>query len=70
MTQNDKIIRYLKTHKKGITQAQAYEKFGCLRLSGRIFELKEMGYDIKTDIIAVRNRDGETCHVAQYTLAE
>lgn len=70
MTQNDKIIRYLKTHKKGITQAQAYEKFGCLRLSGRIFELKEMGYDIKTDIIAARNRDGETCHVAQYTLAE
>ena len=69
-TQNDKILRHLKTHKRGITQAQAYERYGCLRLSGRIWDLRRMGYDIKTDMIAVRNRDGETAYVAQYTLQE
>lgn len=67
-SQNDKILKYLRTHRKGITQAKAYEKFGCLRLSGRIYELRRMGYDIKTDMIAVKNREDETAYVAQYTL--
>lgn len=69
-TQCDKILKHMKTHKRGITPAQAYERYGCMRLSGRIFDLRHMGYAIKTDIIAVRNRDGETSYVAQYTLME
>lgn len=28
---------------QGITQVEAYEKLGCFRLSGRIFDLKERG---------------------------
>ena len=69
-TQNDKILRYLKTHKRGITQLQALERFGCMRLASRISDLRDMGYAISTDMIAVRNRDGETCHVANYKLME
>ena len=69
-TQNDKILRHLKTHKRGITQAQAYERYGCLRLASRISDLRRMGYAIKREMIAVRNRDGETAYVAQYTLQE
>lgn len=68
MTQNDQILRHLKTHKRGITQLAAIEKYGCLRLSARIADLRGMGYDIRSEIIAVKNRDGETCHVARYTL--
>lgn len=68
MTQNQMILRHLKTHKRGITQAEAYEKYGILRLSGRIFNLREDGYEIKTDIIPVKNRRGDTCYVASYTL--
>lgn len=67
-TQNDMILRHLKTHKRGITQLVAIEKYGCLRLSARISDLRSMGYDIKSEIVSVKNRDGDTCHVAQYTL--
>ena len=69
-TQRMKILKHLRTHKTGITQAQAYEKYGILRLSGRIFELRDEGYNISTTIIAVKNRDGDTCHVAQYRLEQ
>ena len=69
-SQNEKILKYLKTHKRGITQAQAYELFGCLRLSGRIFDLRYMGYSITTNMIAVKNRYGATCYVAQYRLEQ
>ena len=68
MTQNDKILRHLKTHKRGITQLDAIQRYGCLRLSARISELRDMGYVIKSEIVAVKNKDGETCHVSRYTL--
>lgn len=68
MSQNDKILRHIKTHKRGITQLTAFEKYGCLRLSARIADLRRMGYVIKSELVEVKNRDGETCHVARYTL--
>ena len=68
MTQNDMILKHMKTHKRGITPATAYERYGCLRLSARISDLRRMGYRIKSEIVPVRNRNGEICHVAQYTL--
>ena len=69
-TQNQQILRHLKTHKKGINPMQALEKFGCMRLASRISDLRRMGYEISREMIAVRNRDGETCHVANYKLVE
>lgn len=70
MSQNDRILKYMKTHKKGITQLKALEKFGCLRLSGRIHDLRSMGYPIMTNIIEVPNRYGEVSRVAEYRLVE
>lgn len=69
-TQCDQILRYMKNHKKGITALKALEVCGCLRLSGRIWDLRHDGYDIKTDMIAVKGVDGETKYVAQYSLVE
>lgn len=66
-THCDMILRDLKRGRK-ITQAKAYEWYGCLRLSGRIFDLRELGYDIKTDMIPVKNRDGDVSYVAEYRL--
>lgn len=68
MTQNDNILHHMKTHKRGITPIVALERYGCLRLSARISDLRRMGYRIKSEIVPVRNRNGEVCHVAQYTL--
>ena len=70
MTQNEKVYRYLKTHKRGITPQIAYEKFGIMRLSGRIYDLRKQNIKIVANIIEVKNRYGETCRVSQYKLKE
>ena len=70
MSQEERILRYLKTHKKGITPLVALEKFGCLRLSGRIHDLREQGYPIMTNIVEVPNRYGDVSRVAEYRLIE
>lgn len=69
-TQNEMILKHLQTHKRGITPMQALEKFGCMRLASRISDLRHMGYVISREMIAVKNRDGKTCHVANYKLME
>lgn len=69
-SQNERILKYLQTHKRGITQLQALEKLGVLRLSGRIYDLRDQGYEIATNIIEVQNRFGETAKVAEYRLVE
>lgn len=45
--QREKIACYLKSGRT-ITQDEAIKYFGCYRLSARIFELREMGMNIKT----------------------
>lgn len=68
MSQNDLILRHLKTHRRGITQADAVERFGCYRLSARISELREMGYDITTEFETKKNRYGVPATYARYKL--
>lgn len=45
-TQNKDILAYLQKG-KSINPMKALKKFGCFRLSARIFELREMGYNIE-----------------------
>lgn len=66
-TQCEHILRDLKRGWR-ITQAKAYEKYGIVRLPSRIHDLKGMGYPIKKEMIAVKNRYGDTCHVAEYRM--
>ena len=68
MTQNKKIIHYLETHKRGITSFDAFKLFGITRLSGRIFEIRQMGYPVITSIVQTTNEDGNTVRYARYTL--
>lgn len=69
-TQNERILKYLKTHKSGINPRIAMIQFGCMRLASRISDIKKMGYSISREMIAVRNQDGDTCYVANYKLVE
>lgn len=69
-SQCDMILKYLQTHKTGITPLQALQKFGCLRLSGRIYDLRDQGYDILTNMVEVKTADGDVARVAQYRLVE
>jgi len=66
MSQTELIKQHLEKGNK-ITPLQALNLFGCLRLSGRIFDLRHQPYNmpIASEIIKVNN-----AHVAQYFLAQ
>ena len=64
LTQNQRILEYLKSGKK-LTPLEALNKFGCLRLSARIFNLKEHGHAIITENVT---RKGKT--FAEYSLLQ
>lgn len=43
LTQRDVVLKYLQTHKRGLTSKDAIEKFGCTRLSAVIKALEQKG---------------------------
>lgn len=67
LSQNDKIINYLKKH-GSISQYEATQEIGCYRLPARISDLKKKGYVFKTEIVTTRNRDGHATNFAKYSL--
>ncbi len=69
-TQADRIYKYMKSHKRGITTLQAINYCGCLDLQGRIRDLKERGVAISDEYIHVKTKDGSMVRVKQYRLAE
>lgn len=48
MTQRENILKYIQEH-GSITPMEAWTEFGCYRLSGRIFELRQQGWNINTE---------------------
>ena len=66
MTQNDRLLDYLKEHRT-ITPLESWTELGIYRLGARVFDLKRMGYDIRSGRTMVRNRFGEECFVAKYS---
>ena len=68
MTQNEALLKYLKKH-KGITQWDAAEKLGILRLSERVRELESDGYLIARSSCNKTNRYGHNSRFVRYSLA-
>lgn len=69
ITQNQKILKYLKTHKyKGITPMDALKLCGCFRLSARIHDLKEQGHNIYKTMEYVETEEGTRKGYARYFL--
>lgn len=66
-TQSERIIDYMYKH-GGITQFDALNELGVMRLASRISELRRNGYEIGSKMVKVKNRYGETCRVKRYTL--
>ena len=61
-----KVLTWFKKH-KSITSEQALRKLSIARLGARMWDLRRLGYTHDTETIAVKNTDGETCHVARYS---
>lgn len=55
MTQNELVLDYMERGHK-ITPLRALEKFGCFRLSARIYDLKQQGHTISDKLVTVRNK--------------
>ncbi|MEG9531375.1 helix-turn-helix domain-containing protein [Mannheimia indoligenes] len=53
-SQNAKILAHLKNGGR-ITSLSALKNFGCLRLSARIKDLRDRGYDIQSETITLSN---------------
>lgn len=64
-----RIIEYMKKN-NGITARDAYTHFGILRLSARIKELRELGYNISTIMVEGTNRFGEPVRYGLYKLVD
>lgn len=69
-SQNDLILNHLMEHPNGITPAEAYELYGCMRLSARISDLRKDLYEIETIQVTKKNRYGHTTNFARYRLRE
>ena len=64
-----RIITYMKL-RGGITSQEAFREFGITRLSARIKELRDMGYNISTIMIDGKNRYEEPVRYGFYKLVE
>ena len=68
-TQNERIISYIRQF-GSITQIDALQDLGVMRLASRISDLKSLGYPIISTQEAVRNRYGEKCYIKRYKLQD
>ena len=67
-TQCDKILKFMQTHKNGITGKQAYRAAKSMNLPQRIYDLKKAGHKIDSEYINIKDDDGDIVRVKQYRL--
>ena len=67
-TQAQRVLDYIDEF-GSITQLEALQDLGVMRLASRISDLKKQGYPIKSEIQAVKNRFEEPCYIKRYSLA-
>lgn len=68
-TQNERILQYMNDF-GSITQMDALQDLGVMRLASRISDLRRLGYSIESRVESTRNRYGEKCYIKRYSLKE
>lgn len=68
-TQNDRIMDYMNRF-GSITQLEALQDLGVMRLASRISDLRSLGYPIISEKEVVKNRFGEKSHIKRYRLGK
>ena len=69
LTQKDRIIRHL-NDKGSVTALEAMKEYGIMRLTSRICELKDEGYNIRSEFVSAKNRYNEPVSFSKYSLVE
>ena len=67
MTQCEMVLKFLE-EEESITQIQALNELGIMRLASRISDLKKQGYKIKKKMITKPGRWQKKVTFAQYSL--
>ena len=67
-TQAQRVLDYIDEF-GSITQMDALQDLGVMRLASRISDLKKQGYPITSKMETVKNRYGENCYIKRYSLA-
>jgi hypothetical protein len=67
-SQNKRIKAHLQKG-RSLTAIEALHYFNCFRLSGRVYDLKQQGLNIKSEMIEITS-DGKTKRVAKYTVVK
>ena len=65
MKQCERLLDWF-TRRKTITPMEAQRDLGIGRLGARVFDLREAGHDIHTELMSAPNRFGETTRPARY----
>ena len=65
-SQTERILGHLRI--APITPLEALKYAGCWNLAARIFDLREYGHRIDTEMVSVQNSRGEVKRVARYRL--
>lgn len=68
-TQCEKVLAYMRQF-GSITQIEALQDIGCMRLASRIADLRQQGVAIGRRIKTGKNRYGDTVSFAEYYLLE
>lgn len=69
-SQCDLILKYMKTHKKGITGKEAYKIAHSMNLAQRIYDLRKRGHHIVADWVEVKGENNKKYRVKRYRLVE
>ena len=69
LNQRELILKYIADF-GFITSFQAYQDLGITQLATRISELKDRGYQFKTENVKTKNRYGKPSHYYRYYLIE
>lgn len=67
LNQKQKVLRHLK-EVGSINPLMALKEYSIMRLAAVVYDLKDEGYSIETDIVKSKNRFGEKVSFAKYTL--
>ena len=67
--QTDLILMHMKKY-GSITHMEAESEYGIARWASRINDLRRQGVAIHVEMVAGKNRRGESTHYARYSLVE
>ncbi len=67
MKQTERVLDYMRRF-GSITTMQAFADLGVARLSARIADLKDEGFDIVSETLSTKNRYGEHVRYAKYSI--